>query len=84
MKKLSLLLVFTLILTMLAPTFAFAAEAKDNSTAVNATAFTTKIKDKLETNEDVNYYYKVQAEDDYYTFTFNVSASNLGADTQDG
>ena len=83
MKKLSLLLVFTLILTMFAPTFAFAAEAKDNSTAVNATSFTTSIKDKLEENKDVNYY-KVQADDDYYTFTFKVSTSNLGADTQDG
>lgn len=84
MKKLSLFLALILIFSLFAPTTAYAAETDGNDTAPTATALVNgKAQGALSDTEDVDYY-KIEATDDYYSFTFNVSASNLGADTKDG
>lgn len=83
MKKLSLFLALVLIFSLFAPTTAHAAGTDGNDTAPNATVFTNTVQGVLENEEDVDYY-KIDTTHDYYTFSFNVSASNLGADTRLG
>ncbi len=84
MKKLSLFLALILIFSLFAPTTAYAAETDGNDTAPTATALVNgKAQGVIDHAEDLDYY-KIEATDDYYSFTFNVSASNLGADTKLG